>query len=284
MCQEQGTESSTSRPTSTLHMLSESFYEHQQEVIECLVEYPDALEKLKQALASLSLPVGDGKVVPIVDPSLYNDAQSVAEVFSSLSPLINPLSTNLLHVCVCATECSLAVANITAYDHLMMSNGSIILCSNKWAVPMTFDGLNNLNTTATSGAKVAHTAPLDQLQSVHPSVFARLSATVPSGKYVRVSACINGISTISLASYDSLLTAISGFFKLPRCAFTYVGCTEQPLCLCWIVSKDLQLYMKRCGGGVSGECMLSEQRILNLMVDNWFNYYCLTINVSIILI
>ena len=280
----QCTESSLPQPTSTLELLCRSFYELQQEVIECLLDYPDALEKLKQALASLSLPVGDGKVVPIVDPSLYNDAQSVAAVFLSLSPLINPLSMNLLQVCVRATECSPALAKIAAYDCLMMSNGSLILCSNKWTVPTTIDGLNNLNTTATSGAEVAHIASFDQLQSVHPSVFARSSAAVPQEKYnMRISACVDGKS-ISLATYDSLLTAISGFFMLPRCAFTYVGCTEQPLCLSWMVSKDLQPYMKRWGGGVSGECMLSEQRIVNLMIGDWFNHHCLTINVSIIII
>jgi hypothetical protein len=91
---------------------------------------------------------------------------------------------------------------------------------------------------------------------------------------------VNGKS-ISLARYDSFLTAISGFFKLPKCAFTYIGCTEQPLCLSWMISKDLQSYMKR-GGGLSGECMLSEQQVVNLMVGDWFNYHCLTINVSII--
>ena len=282
MRQEQGTESSTSRPTSTLHMLSGSFYELQQEAIECLVEYPDALEKLKQALASLSLPVGDGKVVQIVEPSLYNDAQSVAEVFSSLSLLINPLSMNLLQVCVYATECTPAIAKITAYERLMMSNGSIVLCSNKWAVPMTSDGLNNLNTTAASGAEVAHTASLGQLQSIHPSVFTRVSAAVSHEMYMRISACVNKKAMISLANYDSLLTAISGFFRLPKCVFTYVGCTEQPLCLSWMISKDLQPYMKHHGGGISGECMLSEQRIVYLMVGNWFNYHCLTTYVSII--
>ena len=282
MHQEQCTESSSSRPISTLQLLSGSFYELQQEVIECLVECPDALAKLKQTLASLSLPVGDGKVVPIVDPSLYNDAQSVADIFSALLPLINPLSLSLLQVCVHATECSPAVAKITAYCHLMMSNHSTVLCSNKWAVPTTSDGLNNLNTTATSGAEVAHTASLDQLQLTHPSVFARVSAAVPHEMYVRVTACVNRKPMISLASYDSLLTAISGFFRLPKCVFTYIGCTEQPLCLSWMVSKDLQPYMKRHGGGISGECMLSEQRVVNLMVGDWFDYHCLTTCVSII--
>lgn len=275
-------ESSSPQPTFTLELLCRSFYELQQEVIECLVEYPNALEELKQALASLSVPVGDGKVVPIVDPSLYNNAHSVADIFSSLSSLINPLSTSLLQACLRATECSPALAKITAYHHLMVSNGSIVLCSNKWAVPTTLDGLNNLNTTATSGAEVAHTASLDQLQLLHPSIFARSSTAVPLEKYMRVSASFNGKSKIFLTNYESLVTAISGFFMLPKCAFTYVGCTEQPLCLSWMISKDLQPYMKCYGRGVSGEHMLSEQQIANLMVGDWLNYHCLTINVSIL--
>ena len=285
LCEVQCRESSSSQPTLTLELFSGSFYTVLQDVIKCLNEFPNALEVLKKALSSLVLPLGDGKVVPIVEPSLFSDAQSVAEVFSSLSPLINPLSLNLLQTCVSATGYSLAVAKIAEFDCLRMSNGTcrIVVCSDKWTVPTTFDGLNDLSISARSGAEVAHTVSLDQLQSIHPSVFAKLSAAMLPKNYMRVSTRINR-KMISLADYECLLTAISGFFQFPKSTLTYIGCTEQPLCLSWIVSKELEAYMKRNGGGVSGECMLCEQGVVNLMVGDWLNYHCPTTNVSIFII
>ena len=273
---------SSSSPMSNLEELSGSFYKLLQDVIECLNKSPNALEMLKHALASFVLPLGDSKVASIVEPSLYNDAKTVDELISSLSPLINALSLNLLQYCVSSTECGLAIAKITAFNHLRVSNSSLILCSDKWTVPTTPDGLNDLNTTATSGAEAAHTASLDQLQSVHPWVFARSPATVLSEHCIRISVCVNR-NSISLAEYDCLLTVISSLFGLPKCAFTYIGCTEEPLCLSWMVSKELQMYVKNRGGGVSGECMLSEQGVVNLMVGDWLDYQCLTMNVSIIM-
>ena len=278
----QSTESSlASQPTLSLELLSGSFYTILQDVIECLNEFPNALKVLKRTLSSLVLPLGDGKVVPIIEPSLFSDAQSIAEVFLFLSPFINPLSLSLLQTCISATGCSLAVAKIAEFDCLRMSNGTcrLVICPDKWRAPATFDGLNDLNVTTRPGAEVAHTVSLDQLQSIHPSIFARVSATVLPKKYMRVSAHINR-KLISLADYEHLLAAISSFFLLPKCALTYIGCTEQPLCLSWMVSEELEAYMKLNGGGVSGECMLSEQGVVNLMVGDWLNYHCLTINVS----
>ena len=266
---------------SNLEDLTESLCVLLQDVIQCLDEFPNALEMLKQALASLILPLDNGKIASIIEPSLYNDARSVADICSSLSPFISPLNLSLLRLCVSSTKHNLVIAKIVNFNHLRMSNGSFVLCSNKSTVP-TAGGLNDLNTNTRSGAEIAHTACLNQLQSVHPSLFAGLGtipAAVLSEKYMRVSACVSRKS-VTLADYECLLTAISGYFILPKCAFTYVGCTEQPLCLCWVVSKQLQGYMRSHGGGVSGECMLSEQGIVNLKVGDWLNYHCLTKNVS----
>ena len=264
-------------PVSSLEEISESFYKLLHDVTGCLNELPNTLVMLKQALASLVLPLGDGKVASIVESSLYNDAKSVAELFSLLSPYINPLSLSLLWYCVNSTKSTFAIAKITAFSRLIKSNDGLILCSDKWIVPTTLDGLNDLNTPAMPGAEVAHTTSFDQLQSVHSCLFGP-SDTALSKQGMRVSARINRKS-ISLAEQDHILTAISGFLVLPKCAFTYIGCTEQPLCLTWMVSKEMQTYIKNIGGSISGEYMLSEQGIVGLMIGDWLNYHCLTVNV-----
>ena len=271
----------TESPPSTcsLDEYSESFYKVLQEIIEYLNEFPCALEMLKQALASLVLPLDGGKVASIVDPSLYNGAKSVVEVFSSLSCFINPLSFNLLKYCVNSTKCSAAVAKINAFDCLRMSNGSLILCSNSGTVPTSPEGLNDLSTAATTDAKAAHSASLDQLQS---DLFARRHTVIALPKQcMRISVHINR-KCMSIADYECLLTAISGFFCLPKCALTYIGCTEQPLCLSWVVSDEILAYIMKNCGGISGECMLSEQGVVNLMVGDRINYHCLTETVSVL--
>lgn len=273
-----------SPPSSTcsLDEYSESFYKLLQDIIECLNEYLSALEMLKQALASLVLPLDDGRVASIVDPSLYNNAKSVVEVFSSLSCFINPLSFNLLWFCVNSTKCSAAVAKIRAFDRLRMSNGSLILCSNSGTVPTTPEGLNDLSTAATPDAKAAHSASLDQLQSDHFATHAVIALPKPK-QCMRISVRISRKS-MSIADYECLLTAISGYFILPKCALTYIGCTEHPLCLSWVVSNELQAYIMKHRGGISGECMLSEQGVVNLMVGDWLNDHCLTETVSVFIL
>ena len=84
---------------------------------------------------------------------------------------------------------------------------------------------------------------------------------------------------ISLAEYDGILTTICGFLLIPKCCLVYVGCVENPLTLCWQMSNELSSYVKAVRIDVSSEFMLSEQGIVNLMVGDWINYRCLTIEV-----
>ena len=67
-------------------------------------------------------------------------------------------------------------------------------------------------------AKSAHDASFDDLRSFHPQIFARPqeheSLSVLSN-FVRVSAQLN-MKIVSLSDYDAIVTAISGFFLLPK--------------------------------------------------------------------
>ena len=61
-----------------------------------LEHFPNALPKLKQVLASLVLPLGEGKTAPLVDPLSYEGTHTVRELFRFMSRYWNPLSTDLL--------------------------------------------------------------------------------------------------------------------------------------------------------------------------------------------
>ena len=62
---------------SDLSETSELFQQLQHNVMDLLDQFPNTLAKLKQVLASLVLPLGEGKVVPLVDPPAYENAQTV---------------------------------------------------------------------------------------------------------------------------------------------------------------------------------------------------------------
>ena len=120
---------------SNLEEFSQLFLKLLQDVIECLDQQPNALEILKKALASLVIPLGEGKVASLVDPSLYSDATTVNEVFASLSPHLNPLSLDLLQCLVILTDCKSAIEGVSGFNQLRLSMSHLILCSSRWTVP-----------------------------------------------------------------------------------------------------------------------------------------------------
>ena len=73
---------------------SELFQQLQRKLMDLLDHFPNALAK--QILASLVLPLGEGKVAPLVDPLSYKGAVTVQELFRLMAPYWNPLSTDLL--------------------------------------------------------------------------------------------------------------------------------------------------------------------------------------------
>ena len=218
----------------------------------------------------------------IVPSSLYSEAKSIDEIFINLLPFINPLSFYLLRSLAQLSDCTTAAEKIADFCHLRQTKSHFVLCSDQWSPPTTPSGLNDLNTPAPSGAKSAHVATLDHLQSFHPQIFAKPQEHEhPSSgmEFVRISAQLN-MKVISLSDYDAIVTTISGFFLLPKSALVYVGCSSQPLTLCWCVLMEISIYMRQTLVHVNSELLLSEQGIAHIMIDDWLDYRCLTKKVS----
>lgn len=273
---------------SDLKEVSDTFIQLLQDIIKDFEQYPDSLDQLKQTIASLLLPltlagVAMG-VAHLVQPRFYSEVKTVRELFTQLSPFMNPMSFHLLESLTRLSDCSTAAERVSAFRKLRLSKSHLVLSADQWTVPTRHDGLNDLDTTATPDAKVAHTASLNKLQSLHPEIFVGLpgyDSTASLEDTVRISARINA-NLISLSDYDAIVTAICGFFLLPESALVYVGCMNQPLTLCWCVGTEISGYMRQVMVKVNSEIMLAEQGIVNIMIGNWLNYKCLTVEVSVL--
>ena len=152
---------------SDLREMSELFQQLQQKVMDQLDQFPNALAKLKQVLASLVMPLG--KVAPLVDPLSYENAETVRELFRLMAPYWNPLSTNLLSLLLEASGCNQAASKVAQFVEARATKGHLVLCIRQ--LPALASGENNLDLAE---LKTVHNAPLSELQSLHPAVFAQL--------------------------------------------------------------------------------------------------------------
>ena len=265
---------------SDLKELSDSFCNLFNCVVVSFEHFPNGVQKLKETMESLLLPL-NGRVIPLIQPMLYSKAETVREFFSMISLLVNPLSFHLLcslsHLC----DCKPAVEATLCYNKFLCSKCDLVLCADQWTCPTDSDGLNDLNTTASCDANAAHIAPLDLLQSPHPLLFTKIPEhdSIPSLQgYIRLSAEIRKKS-VSIADYNDIVDAICGFFLIPKCSLTYIGCSEKPLTLCWQMDKELLEYITGVRKYVSSDIMLSELSVVTLIVGDWINYKCLTLKV-----
>ena len=74
-------------------------------------------------------------------------------------------------------------------------------------------------------------------------------------------------------------TALCGFFCLPDIALVFAGCSDSPLAVCWLVSANLLPSMKSHAGGLSGERLLAEQKIIQIAIGDAELYKCLSLKV-----
>lgn len=267
---------------SDLGELSEAFVTVFQTVKKEFEQLPNGLDVIKQTFGSLVLPLKLGGMVHLVPPSLYSEAKSVDEIFTRLSSFVNPLSFCLLGSLAQLSDVTSAAEKIADFCQLRETKSHLVLCSGQWAPLTTPNSLNDLNTVAPSGAKAAHVAPLDHLQSFHPQIFANPQEHEhPSSRmeFIRISAQLN-MKVVMLSDYDAVVTAISGFFLLPKSVLVYIGCSNRPLTLCWCVLKEIAIYMGQTLTHVNSELLLSEEGIVHIMIGDWVNYKCLTVKVS----
>ena len=260
---------------SDLSETSEMFQQLQHNVMDLVNQFPNALAKFKQVLTSLVLPLGDGKVAPLVDPLGYKNAQTVQELFRLMAPYSNPLSTDLFGLLLEASGCNQAAREVAEFVEARASKGHLVLCIRQ--LPTLPSGENDLDVP---DLKTVHNAPLSELQSLHPAVFARLPEhKVTSARTaIRISVEVNK-PLVCISDYEEFTTALSGFFEIPRAALVYAGCSKTPLVLCWLASHDLVAYIKSTNvGGLSGHRLLAESKMAGVAVGDRV-YKCLTIKV-----
>ena len=240
-----------------LSEVSLQFQNVQHDVVDLLVQCQNALTLLKHCLASLVLPLGDGKVASLVDSGCYEASSTIPEFFRFMAPHWNCLSTNLLSLLLEASGCKPAAAKLAEFEEARASNGSVVLCKQR---------------STTSELKSVHSLPLEQLQSLHPVVFAESMAAAEQNT-TRVTAQVCK-PMLNVSSYEEVTIAICGFFGLPKAALVYAGCSETPLALCWLVSRDLLPYMRSHVGGLSGDRLLAEQQITHIAFGDAELYKC----------
>lgn len=265
-------EASCASQDSEFKEMTESFVQLFQDVIMELEQIPNGLDALKQTLSSLVLPQRSGGVAHLVRSQLYMEIKTVRDVLMNLFPFVNPVSFHLLQTLIQLSGCVSAAEKVASFVRLRQSKSRVLLCSNEWIVHST---CNDLDTPISSDAAASHSQPLDQLQSSHPHVLAQLPSLAPVADLVRISARIDA-KRLSLSGYDSIVTAICGFFLLPKSALIYVGHTTRPLTLCWCVDKEVSLYARQVAVKVSCELLLTEQGVTNIMIGDWVNYKCLS--------
>ena len=239
--------------------------------------YPNGLHQLKQTLTSLVLPLGEGKETALVQPVVYQDAQTTREFFKCMSPYFSTLSTDVLQVLASQSGCDAAAKLVDDFVATRANNSHLVLCSGVQQTKPPFSRSSTL--------KTFHNTPLDKLQSAQSRVL--YIARLPEHQrvaYHKDAVCVSvrvNKSVMCLSDYDSLVTALCGFFKIPKAALAYVGCAQNPLMLSWIVSAPVYEYMKSVGGSMSGEMMVTQERIVSIAVGQDISYKCPTIEVYI---
>ena len=250
--------------TPLLSEISLQFQELQQDVVGLFVQCPNALKQLMQCLASLVLPLGDGKVASLVDPGSYEAANTIPDFFKLMAPYWNCLSTSLLSLLLEASGCKPAAAKLAEFEEARASSGHLVLCTQR---------------ASTCELRSVHSLALEQLQSLHPAVFTESRAAVHAERNTsRITAEVRK-PLLHVTCLEEVTTAICGFFRLPKAALVYAGCSENPLALCWLVSRDLLPNMRSHKGGTSGEHLLAEQQITQIVFGDTEGYRCLNLKV-----
>ena len=229
-----------------------------------LDQFPNALAKLKHVLASLVLPLGEGKVAPLVDPLAYEDAVTVRELFRLMAPYWNPLSTDLLGLLLEASRCNQAANRVAEFVEARDSKGHLVLCIQQ--LPTMMHDENDLDM---AHFETVHNSPLSYLQSLHPAVFARLPEhkVTSTRTTVRISVQVNK-SFLCIADYKEITTALSGLFRIPKAALVYAGCAKAPLVLCWLTSHDIVPYIRSIDFGLSVYRLLIENKVTAVAVGD----------------
>ena len=258
--------------------LQSQFLHTLQSVMKAFEQLPDSVSHLKQFFSQLVLPMGEGKVVPLVSPSTYENAATTKEVFRSQSSLWNCFSPHLLQMMSEECQCPPAIAAVEQFMQFHSKFATSLVCRRTKL-------LQKVDSTTTSlhpSHLAYHTGPLSDLQSLHPSAFECLVEHRGSQplETVRVTVQVDR-PHLTLQDYDNITTAVCGYFKIPRAALVYAGCSEDGAVVCWTTSADLLSYLKSVPPGTSSYRLMAEQKILGIAAGD-LHYHCMTLKVSIV--
>ena len=242
-------------------------------------DIPNILGVVKENLRSLVLPLGDGKVVILVEEASYQHAQTHREVFQLMSPYWNCLSTDMLQLLTEASGTNVAAMKLSDFIQVRSSKGhSVLCCSQDSSKPQGDD----MDASISPGHRSVHTGPLVALQSLHPAVFACLPEhkLAASRNTIRITAEVNK-PLLTLSDYEAVAAAVSVFFKLPQQALVYAGCSMSHIVLCWLVSADIIPYIKSVTFGLSSDRLLAQHNISGISVGDVISYKCPSIKVIV---
>ena len=256
--------------------LSELFLQTLRNVFGAFEQESNSLNKLKSLLSSLVLPLGERKVVALVEPSGYADAQTIQDLARLMAPYWNCVSTDLLQLLIEESGNSLAVTRVKEFISARNMRADLVLAAQPSTTTSNWDGSG-----LSPGHTLAHSSSLQELQSQQPTVFARLPEHCASifQNAVRVSVEI-AIAALHIAEYDGITQAVSAFFELPCAALVHCGCSQNPLVVCWEISRELLAYVRSVRPGQSSYSLLAEQGITGLAVADEIKYRSPSIKVN----
>ena len=267
--------------TSGFSELQGQFLQMLQSVMESFDQHPNSLSLLKQFHGQLVLPLGEGKTVPIVDPSRYEKATTSRDMFRQLSVLWNSFSPDLLKMLCEECQCCPAMEAVEQFILFRSYFANSLLCRQTQSV----DDSNDPNNSTTPSSPLHpshlsyHTGPISDLQSLHPSVFQCLDEhkRVEPRETIRLTVQLNR-PHLTLQDYDDIATAVCGYFEIPRVALVYGGCSCDGQVLCWMTSARLLQYMKNVNIGISSYRLMSERSVLGVAAGD-LRHHCLRMKV-----
>lgn len=249
-----------------------------QVVMESFDQLPNSLIYLKQFLSQLVLPLGEGKTVPLVAPSRYERTVTTREFFKQQSTLWNSFSPDLLKMLCEECQCSQAVAAVEQFIHFRSKFANSLVCQQTESLDEA------ITPTSTSSCLhpshlTFHTGPINDLQSLHPSVFQCLDehSGVDPQETIRLTVQVNR-TRLTLQDYDDITSAVCGYFCIPKAAVVYGGCSDDGQVVCWTMSACLLPYLKNTLRGRSAERLMAEERILGVAAGD-MQYRCMGMKV-----
>ena len=266
-------------PPSELNVadLQSQFLQMLQTVMDAFEKLPDSLSRLKQFFSQLVLPMGKGKVVPLVSSSTYENATTTKEVFRRQSSLWNCFSPHLLKMMSEECQCPMTTAAVEQFIQFRSTHANSLICRRTKLIQKQGNATSSLHPSHLA----YHTGPLANLQSLHPSVWECLDEHKNSKplETVRVTVQVDR-RHITLQDYDDVTTAVCGYFNLPKPALAYAGCSDECQVICWTTSASLLPHLKSVSPGRSSYRLMAEQKILGVAAGD-LHYHCMSLKVSV---